>query len=344
VNNIARPVLHRIMDKAAKNLVPLQVSMELTHRCNLACKHCYIDIHESEELSLVEIKSIIDQLADAGSLYLMFTGGEPLMRKDFFDIAFYARKKGFLILLMTNGTLITPEIAEKIQLLEPVSVGMSLHGAQPETHDSITGKKGSFASTINAIRMLRNLKIPVSLQTLLMDTNVHEAADMKLLAQELGAYLKIGHQLVPARSGSPGPLRYAVSAGDIHNVYESGLLDVDTTVCETGGICKAGKGSCSISPGGDVFPCLLLPMKLGNLRENRFDEIWRLKPSSELIQLRSITMEDFPDCKICELTKYCNKCIGVFYSETGKLTEPAPSTCRTAALKYEFLYGKGVVV
>lgn len=343
MNRNTRPVMHRVMDRAAEHLVPLQASLELTHRCNLACKHCYIDTHGGEELTLSEFKDVLDQLADAGAFYLMFTGGEPLVRKDFFQIAEYAKKKGFLTLLMTNGTLITPEIAGDIQSLEMLSIGMSLHGDCPETHDAVTGQEGSFNSTLNAVELLKSRGMNIVLQTLLMDANVHEAAGMKELANALGVSLKIGLQIVPTRSGSTAPYEYAASNESIIRYYESGLTGNDMDFCETGGPCKAGKGSCAITPTGDVFPCLLLPMKLGNLREARFDEIWRLNPCEELEQLRSITSNNFISCRKCESADYCSKCIGVFYSETGKLTEPAPSTCRIAALKKEFLNQKGVV-
>ncbi len=340
---LLRPLLQGVMDRAANCLVPIQVSLEVTHRCNLACKHCYVDVPAGDELSFSEIKNILDQLAEAGTMYLMLTGGEPLIRRDFFDIAFYARERGFITILLTNGTLITPDIAREIKRLEPASVGLSLHGATPDTHDGITGRHGSLVATIRAVELLKSLGILVSLQTLLMDSNIHEVEAIKSLAQKLGVYHRFGHEFVPTRSGSLAPYQYEADFTELCCYFDHEKAREDVVGPKEKGVCKAGQGTCSISPTGDVFPCLLMPMKVGNLRETSFAEIWRTNPSPELTYLRSITWQDLSVCKECNLAKYCRRCMGVAFSETGELTKPAPSACRYAALKSELLKRKGVV-
>lgn len=329
------------MDRAADHLVPFQASLELTYRCNLSCKHCYVDVTAREELSFAELRDILDQLAEAGCLYLLFTGGEVLVREDFFDIAFHAKERGFIVMFLTNGTLITPENAREIKKLEPLFVGMSLHGATPSTHDGITRKQGSFASMIKGIELLKGLGVRVSLQTLLMDSNAHEAEAMRNLTQRLGVPLRFGHELVPARSGSLAPFQYEASLGELCH-YLDQKWGKGPIIPETNGVCKAGRGICSISPTGDVFPCLLMPLKIGNLRQARFTEIWKDNPSPELTYLRSITWQDLSSCKDCSLARYCVRCMGVAFSETGSLTKPAPSACRYAALKSEFFKRKEV--
>jgi radical SAM protein with 4Fe4S-binding SPASM domain len=329
------------MERAADNLIPFQASLEVTHRCNLACQHCYIDVKAEDELSSVEFKDVLDQLAELGTMYLLFTGGEPLIRRDFFDIAFHARERGFAIMLLTNGTLITPEIARDVERLQPVFVGISLHGATAATHDSITRRRGSFKSTIQAVELLKSAGVKVYLQTLLMDANVHEAEAMKKLARRIGVYLHIDHELVPTRSGSLAPFQYEASQTKL---YQHSILEVmgDAAVPPgANGICKAGRGTCSISPTGDVFPCLLMPLKLGNLRQARFAEIWQTNPGPELTHLRSLTWEDMSSCKNCSLINYCKRCMGVAFIETGDLTGPAPTACRNAALRQSTLSNKG---
>ena len=338
-----RPLLQSVMERAAAHLIPFQVSLELSYRCNLSCKHCYVDVAAEEELSFNELKHILDQLAESGTMYLMFTGGEPLLRRDFFDIAFYARERGFLVMLLTNGTLITPTVARKIERLEPVSVGISLHGATPGTHDGITRKQGSFVSTIRAIELLKGLGVSVSLQTLLIDSNIHEAEATKRLAQRLEVYHRFGHEFVPGKSGSLAPYQYEADFTELCQYIDDEEVKGGTNKSGDNKVCKAGQGICSISPTGDVFPCLLMPMKVGNLRKASFAEIWQTNPSPKLTYLRSITNEDLSSCKECNLAKYCRRCMGVAFAETGELTRPAPSTCRNAALKSEFLKRKGVV-
>ena len=339
----ARPLLHRVMNSAADNLVPFQATIEVTSRCNLSCKHCYIDVRAEHELSLAEFKGVLDQLAESGTMYLLFTGGEPFTRPDFLDIAFYAREKGFMIMFLTNGTLITPAIGRDIMRLEPIFVGMSLHGATPDTHDGITGKQGSFTSMMQSIELLQELGIRVSLQTLLMDTNVHEAAAIKGLARSLGAYHVVSYQFVPTRRGSLSPFNYEADPGTLFSYFDSEPLAEDPPGPVKGEVCKAGRGICAISAAGDVSPCLMMPMKVGNIREAAFTDIWIHHPSPELTRLRSLTWDDLTECRNCHLARYCQKCMGVAYSETGSLTKPAPSACRNAAIKAEFFRRKGVI-
>ena len=342
---LKRPLLHSVVNRAADNLIPFQVSLELTYRCNLSCKHCYVDTPMQDEMSPAEYQSVFKQLAEAGCLYLLFTGGEPLIRPDFFDIASCAKELGFVLMLLTNGTLITPEVARDIDKLEPVSIGVSLHGATPDTHDSITGMHGSFEAMLHGIELLKNLEIPVTFQALLMKSNIHEAEEMKRLAEKLGVFLRFGYEFIPARSGSLAPFQYEADSANLYHHVDLLLSEKNTNTCNIlgkKGLCKAGRGICSISPAGDVLPCLLMPLKVGNLRQTKFEEIWRTNPSTELSYLRSITWDDFSDCQDCTLVKYCKRCMGIALAETGELTKPAPSACRRAALKFQSFERKGV--
>lgn len=339
-----RPLLSSVMTRAAAHLIPFQVSLEITYRCNLSCKHCYVDLPAGNELSLAELKDILDQLADSGTMYLLLTGGEPLIRRDFFDIAFYARERGFMLMLLTNGTLITPDVARELRILDPVSIGISLYGATSDTHDGITRKRGSFESTVHAIELLKSQGVRVSLQTLLMDSNIRETEAIKSLAERLGVYDRFTHEFVPTRSGSLAPYQYGAHLDELCRHFNPQWIRRSPSESKKRGVCKAGQGMCSISPTGDVFPCLLMPMKVGNLRQASFAEIWQADPSPELVYLRSLTWPDLSSCKDCNLARYCRRCMGVALAEMGELTRPAPSACRTAALKAEFFKRKGVVV
>lgn len=338
----SRPLLHQVMQRAADHLIPMQVSLDLTYRCNLACKHCYIDTPADDELSLVEIEDIFDQLARAGTMYLMFTGGEILARRDFFEIATSAREHGFMLTFLTNGTLITPSIARLIKGLEPFAVGLSLHGATAATHDGITRQPGSFSAVMNAVRWLKELGVPVALQTLVMNANIHEVAEIKALVGELGVEHSFGHDFVPTRGGSLAPYQYRPALAELYCHFYAERAKEGSAECsrET---CKAGHGICSISPTGDVYPCLLMPMKVGNLRESRFIDIWKDHPSARLQQLRAMTWQNLVACRSCDLASLCTRCMGTAYVETGELTRPAPSACQNAALKSDFLKRRGVI-
>ena len=137
-----------LREKAIEQKIPIAVHLDLTYRCNLDCIHCYIVKQDRPELSTKEVKNILKQLAEAKTLYLTLSGGEILIREDFFEIISYARKLGFSLRLLTNGVLIDEKTADGIASLYPELVAISLYSANPETHDKITNRYGSFDKTI----------------------------------------------------------------------------------------------------------------------------------------------------------------------------------------------------
>ncbi len=319
--------------------VPFAVQIELTYRCNLSCKHCYRVHEEGEEFSYSEICALLDQLQEMGTFYLVFTGGEVLVREDFFQIADYARKKGFLLILLTNGTLITAEEADRMAALKFLGVEISLLGATPATHDNITGVPGSFERTIKAIRLLRARNLQITTKTTLMGLNVREYRAIKSLAGGLGVSSKVGLWVVPKRDGSREPLKYQLSLEEIRahlpdDIEISCLLDIDKA--HAGSLtCNAGRVLCAVSPYGDLFPCVLMPLKLGNLRENSLDKIWNSR-NNTLNSLRSIVDSDLRTCSVCEVASFCLRCPGVAYTETGDVRGASPSACRFARWRAEF--------
>jgi radical SAM protein with 4Fe4S-binding SPASM domain len=178
---------------------------------------------------------------------------------------------------------------------------------------------------------------------MLLDSNIQEAKEIKKLVDTLGIYHHFSNKIVPGRSGSLAPFRNEAVSSEFCQHYDIEWLEGDKALSDKIDVCQAGRGTCSISPRGDVFPCLLMPMKIGNLRTGRFSEFWKTSPVPELTYLRSLIGQDLESCINCSLAKYCKRCLGVAFSETGELTKPAPSACRNAALKAEFFERKGVI-
>jgi 12,18-didecarboxysiroheme deacetylase len=153
------------------------VVWNMTRRCNLKCIHCYsnsADIDYPDELTTEEGKKLIDDLAAFGSPVILFSGGEPLIRKDLLELAQYATDKGMRAVISTNGTLITREIAAKLQKIGLSYVGVSLDGLE-KTHDRFRGKKGAFAEAIEGIRNCREAGIKVGIR---FTVNKHNVADV----------------------------------------------------------------------------------------------------------------------------------------------------------------------
>jgi MoaA/NifB/PqqE/SkfB family radical SAM enzyme len=173
--------------KALKLNIPLSVQLDLTYRCNERCIHCYLDHDDHGEMTTVEIKDLLDQMADAGVFFLTISGGEILMRRDFFEILEHAHARTFSIKLKTNGVLIRKKEAERIRALGVESVQISVYSHRAEVHDAITKMPGSFRQSIEAIRRLRTLGLHVTMANVLMVQNAYDYPGVRALAAELGA-------------------------------------------------------------------------------------------------------------------------------------------------------------
>src|SRR5580698_7068309 len=141
--------------KALKLGIPLNVHLDLTYRCNERCVHCYLDHEDHGEMTTMEIKDLLDELAGAGVFFLTLSGGEILLRKDFFEILEYARELMFCVKLKSNAVLIREREAARIRDLGVESVQISIYSHRPEVHDAITLVPGSLKRSLNAIRFLK---------------------------------------------------------------------------------------------------------------------------------------------------------------------------------------------
>ena len=184
--------LHR---RVGNQHIPITGSFEVTLRCNLRCQHCYIPgerrrSRKEPELNLEEMQRILDEITDAGCLWLLLTGGEPLLRRDFLDIYTYAKRKGLLLTLFTNGTLVTRRIADYLADWRPFKIEITLYGATQETYERVTGIPGSYARCRRGIDLLLERKLPLSLKTMVMTLNHAELDQMKALAASLGVQFR----------------------------------------------------------------------------------------------------------------------------------------------------------
>ena len=174
-----------------KDLSALHESLILTWECNLHCFHCRPYLPQNGTLSFDDVKKHLDSLAKKGTLFLHLTGGEPLMHKDFWRIASHASQKNFALILHTNGTLITPESGERLKHLNFLQVSLTVLGGNAQTHDSLTGVKGSFEKTIHALKIMKEKEMDVVLSTTKLSDNQDEIPEMERLAKNLGTTLKI---------------------------------------------------------------------------------------------------------------------------------------------------------
>lgn len=332
----------RLMKKTMDEEIPFSVVWELTDKCNLRCAHCYVvPDYKREELSLSEIKTILDQLARAGCLYLIFTGGEIFTRDDFFDISRYARRKGFGLRLLTNGTLLTAETADELKDIQPLSVEISLYGLSPSVHEAITRVPGSYSKTIRAFKLLKERKIKAVIKSPLMRKNIGEFDRLKRFAEEAGSGFVFDFNISARDNGCTTPHKFRLSDSNLRQFFSQKVelsrgrraeIKDDTPTC------NAGLNMAFISPYGEVHPCLAIRERCGDLRKERFSQIW--EKSQVLSETRSIRFSDLSECLDCRLLRYCDRCQGTALLEDGDILSPSKAACRIAEIHESVLKEK----
>jgi len=328
-------LMQEMSAKALKLGIPLSVQVDLTYRCNEQCVHCYLDHEDHGEMTTLEIKQLFDQLAEAGVFFLTMSGGEILLRKDFFEILEYARELKFCVKLKTNAVLIRERQADRIRSLGVHSVQISIYSHRPEVHDAITKIPGSLKRSVEAIRFLKAQGLQVTIANVLMLQNLSDYPGVKALADELGVEVTLDPTITPKMDGDRSLLDLNVDTDALQRVFRDETLvgnveefcappkkvgddDLDLLPC------SAGHTACYVSPYGDVYPCVQFPLPSGNVRRTPFLDIWR--HSDQLNEVRSITARDLPSCSQCTHIGSCTRCPGLAYME-GNMRGPSTQDC-----------------
>jgi len=336
---------------------PRLIFWELTKRCNLRCAHCRAESYDKEysnELSTQQIHSIIGAIASNYRPIIVLTGGEPLYRKDLFDIATYAHEKGLPIALATNGTLIDETIAQQIKGSGFQRVSISIDGPDANTHDSFRGIPGSFDKALHGAMLLHQAGVPFQFNTTITKRNVESIEAILKLAQENHAAALHVFMLVPVGCGveiadtdtlskeqyeevlrwfyyktkeagiefkaTCAPHYYRIIRQEAKKEGRKLTFETDGLAAVTRG-CLAGSGVCFISHRGDVQPCGYLPLVAGNVLSTPFNQIWE---SAELfVNLRNLQKLK-GKCGVCEYKAFCAGCRARAYYATGDYMDEEP--------------------
>jgi radical SAM protein with 4Fe4S-binding SPASM domain len=328
-------LLAEMNQKALGLGIPISVHLDITYRCNERCVHCYLDHDDHGEMTTAEIKDILDQLSDAGVFFLTLSGGEVLMRRDFFAIVEHARRLLFNVKVKTNGVMIREAEAKRIRELGVEQVQISVYSHRAEIHDAITKLPGSLKRTIEAIRFLKSQGLKVVIANVLMVSNLFDNAGVMALAKELGVSYTLDPTITPKMDGDRSILALRIPGSELKQVYTSEELvgDVEEFCAPPpppgedvmdGLPCSAGHTACYISPYGDVFPCVQFPLPSGNLRQQKFLDIWQNSP--QLKDVRSIRARDLSTCSGCAHVGTCTRCPGLAYME-GNMRGASSADC-----------------
>jgi radical SAM protein with 4Fe4S-binding SPASM domain len=344
----------RFYKQVYEKRIPVNGSMELTFRCNLRCVHCYCNLPANDsdamerEMKTDEVLRILDQIAEAGCLWFLITGGEPLLRKDTLEILIHAKKKGLITTLFTNGTLMTPDFADRLAEWQPHSVEISLYGATQETYERITRVPGSFQRCMRGIELLLDRSVPLALKTVAITLNREEIFQIKAFAEERGLKFRFDPMLNARVDGSKTPCDFRLAPEE---VVRLDLEDeqrsrewrefcgkfIAPVSSEYLFICGAGISGFHINPYGRMSACEMVRFQSYDLRQGSFRQGWE----DVIHEVRKQKPRGQYPCLRCELISLCGQCPGWAWLESGDPERPVEYLCRVAHLRAKAFHTPG---
>ena len=355
---------------------PLIVSYAVTKACNLRCLHCHVSAREAmpDELNLQEAMQAIDEMANLGTEALIFSGGEPLLKKNFvLTLADYCDDIGIITAMLSNGFLINHEIACELKDAGIKAIGIPIDSVNPESHDRLRNVPGTFEKAVAAIKACLDIGLKVVVTTMALKDTFDEMSKRIEFLENLGVDQVAVYDLVPVGRGkdvmdlamtqeqrvslirylqakqeesemvftmSGGQPLYPEIALEMHKLHDSKPKDLllnEFWVYNSVG-CHAGILYLSLRPNGDVYPCTFLPINAGNIREQSLTEIWRnSKILNSLRQRKNLKGK----CGTCEYRETCGGCRGRAYACAGDYLETDP-VCLREMLIEENIYPANV--
>ncbi len=302
-------------------------------------------------MDTARVKSVIDDVAANGCLYLVITGGDPMMRKDFPEIYCHAREQGLIVTVFCDGVLVNGRIVELFQEVPPFNVEISLYGATADTYQAVTRVPGSFSRCLRGIRLLLEGGIAVSLKTVLMTINQHELAEMRRMAEDLGVSFRVDSAIFPClpdRGQEPLDLRVDPQTAvelELEDPRQAGNWGDNIAECrghtpsEHLSSCGAGLTNFYVDPFGYASPCLMTTHYRYSLAERDFGRLW----DRELARLRDAKPRDDYACNSCEMRAACTGCPAFNYLENGAEDVRSEYVCETTRARWQALQAAGTV-
>jgi len=338
-------------EKHSGQRAPLQVSIEVTRRCPLECQHCYNNLPmgdrdaRSREMTTEEHFRMLDELVDMGCLWLLYTGGEIFARKDFLEIYTYAKQKGFLITLFTNGTLITERIADYLVEYPPFVIEITLYGRTKETYEDLTQIPGSYDRCLRGIKLLRERGLPLKLKTVATSINKHEISAMRQFAEEeLGVEFKMDGQINPRIDCSQSPLAVRLTpeevvaldiaapkgASEYRRLAQRDLAS-PPNLAQNDAVyfCGGGMNGFAINAYGEMGICVISQQETFRTQEAGLKRIWE----KSLLELRTRKRTRVTKCAQCRIQSLCGMCPANGEMENGDRESPVEFLCHVAHLR-----------
>lgn len=331
--------------------VPLDGTVELTHKCNFRCVHCY-GAHEraEEDLSYEQWIDIFQQIKEAGCLNLIFTGGEALIRNDFKKLYLKAREMGFMVIVFSNASLLTEEIAKMFWEYPITYFSTTMYGFTPSTYAEITGKEENYFDFMKGLQLLKKYCIPVELKAIALKENFTELKSIYEYAKKEGYMFRCSSGIRARNDSQLTPIDYALSPEDALK------LDVEffperiefwkqqaKSPCKQPYtenrrknkfkyLCHIGEQSFMIDASGNIHCCGIERSVNMSVLENGFEMCWReLMPNV----INKKTEETFK-CLSCKDFRYCEQCTARIELESSEGLVPSKEMCKLAKLRHQW--------
>lgn len=302
-----KQIMDRLYAKALHARIPFDAKIELTHRCNLSCNHCYVNqpVSSSQnELTTQEWFRVLKEIKTAGALHLLFTGGEVFVRKDFIDIYTYAKELGFIVTIYTNATLIKNEHIALLKKFPPYVIEISLYGSTASVYEQVTNVSGSYNRCIENIERLAAAGIRLKVKTMLLKDTAHDLQNINDYANSLNIPFNFDGIIAPRIDGDPRPLLQRLEPEDIVSydiATPSRKQELSKIYSEyTLNGCKAGISSFLVEPNGTLSLCVLYRAPRINLRTTSFKAAWKL-----LGEKRASLINHPAECRDCAQKNLC---------------------------------------
>ncbi len=336
----------RLHGQVVSQRIPIDGTLELTFRCNLRCSHCYCNLPAGDgevrksELTTQEVSRILDEITQAGCFNLLLTGGEPLLREDFREIYVHAKRKGLLITLFTNATLITQDLADLFGEYPPFLVDITLYGATAETYEKVTRVPGSFERFRRGIDLLRERGIPLQLKSMMMTLNYGEFRAMRAFVEGLGMTFRFDPLINPRLNGSMAPCGVRLSPEHVvaldldderrRSEFRKSFEEYDSnTKSPFVYYCAAGEDSFSVSPYGRLQMCQMIAQPFFDLRKESFRCGWK----HFLPRIKQTRKDSETRCDHCRIRPLCAPCPAWSELEAGDPAAPVEYLCQVARLR-----------
>jgi radical SAM protein with 4Fe4S-binding SPASM domain len=357
-----------LWEKTREKRIPFSFELDITARCNNNCRHCYINlpagdrVAQDKELSLGEIKELVDEAVSLGALWCLITGGEPLLREDFPSLYLHMKKKGLLVSVFTNATLITEEHVRLFQQYPPRELEVSVYGVTQATYEQVTRRTGSYAAFMRGLAMLLESGIKVRLKAMTLRSNLHEMPEIARFCREktkdyfrLDPFLHLRYdgdqkrnEEIRSERLSPEEIA-ALERSDPERLEAlqkscGRLIASDSSFphCDHLFHCGAGNDSFNVSYDGlfRLCPSLWQPDCVYDLKRGNLKEAWQTF-IPQVRGMRSKRREFLENCHGCPILNLCMWCPAQTHLETGAMDAPVDYFCRVAHARTK-LFGNSV--